>query len=300
MPLMMIGMIVLAATALLVATFAFTAERRRREALSRARGGEFSESQQSVLIMPAPTSPLRDRVLGWLPSNEGTSLTRERLTQAGFDGASAVPIYAAARLVVLAGITLIAVVLAPRQNFLQWFLVVAVAALFGALAPIYYLVRAVRVRQLRVLRALPDGMDLLVLCMEAGLGFDAALLNVARDMRTVHPDFAHELMLVNRKVNAGMTREEALRALFVRTGVEELRVLVQNLIQADRLGTSVAKVLRVYAETLRRKRRQHAERRAATAALKMTFPLAVLILPALFVVILGPAMMRILGWLSSH
>ena len=125
------------------------------------------------------------------------------------------------------------------------------------------------------------------------------MLNVARDMRTVHYDLSHELMLVNRRVNAGMTREEALRALYARTGVEELRVLVQNLIQADRLGTSVAKVLRVYSDTLRRKRRQRAEKRAATAALKMTIPLAGLILPALFVVILGPAMMRIYGLFSN-
>jgi len=300
MPPMIIVMIVLAVTALAVAMGAFAADRRRREALRRAHGGRFPESAQSVLIMPAAKHPLRERLLALLPSNEGTSGTRERLTRAGFDSAIAAPIYAAARLVTLAGMALIAVVLAPRQSFLQWSLFVAIASLLGALLPVYYLVRAVRKRQERIVRALPDGMDLLVLCMEAGLGFDAALLNVAKDMRLVHPDFAHELLLVNRKVNAGMTREEALRALYPRTGVEELRVLVQHLIQADRLGTSVAKVLRVYAETLRRTRRQQAERRAATATLKMTFPLALLILPALFIVILGPAMMRIFGWLSKH
>ncbi|MGI8497262.1 MAG: type II secretion system F family protein [Gemmatimonadaceae bacterium] len=299
MPLMIIGMMLLAATAFMVATVAFAADRRRRDALCRARGDDFAESAQSVLIMPPAQSPLRTRLLALLPSSEGTSATRERLIHAGFDGASAVPIYAGARLVTVAALSLGAIVLAPKQSALQWFLLVALAALVGALAPIYYLVRAVRKRQERVLRALPDGMDLLVLCVEAGLGFDAAMLTVAKDMRTVHPDFAHELLLVNRKVNAGMTREEALRALYARTGVEELRVLVQNLIQSDRLGTSVAKVLRVYAETLRRKRRQHAERRAATAALKMTFPLAILILPALFVVILGPAMMRIFGWFAK-
>jgi tight adherence protein C len=294
MPLMTLVLIIVAALAAVVAAIAMINETARRSALGRAAGGS-NEPVRSVLITPSSQSPLRERLLAMFPTSDVPSETRERLTHAGYDSMGAVPFYAATRLVVFAAFILLAVTFAPRNNFLQWFLIVVIAAILGALIPMYWLTYAVKKRQDRILRSIPDAMDLLVLCVEAGLGFDAAMLNVARDMRTVHADLSHELMLVNRRVNAGMTREEALRALYSRTGVEELRVLVQNLIQADRLGTSVAKVLRVYSDTLRRKRRQRAEKKAATAALKMTIPLAGLILPALFVVILGPAMMRIYG-----
>lgn len=298
MPVMTVALIMLAAVAVVVAAVALINEHARRGALDRA-SGSSNEPLRSVLVAPVAHSPFRDRLFALFPQTDAPSETRGRLTYAGYDGAGAVPLYAATRLVILASFILIAIAVAPRIAFVQWFLFIMVAAVLGALLPMYWLTRAVKKRQDRVLRSIPDAMDLLVLCVEAGLGFDAALLNVARDMRTVHPDLSHELMLVNRRVNAGMTREEALRALFARTGVDELRVLVQNLIQADRLGTSVSKVLRVYSDTLRRKRRQRAEKRAATAALKMTIPLAGLILPALFVVILGPAMMRIYSMFAN-
>jgi tight adherence protein C len=298
MPIMTLALIIIAGVAVVVATMAMINEGARRTALGRATG-TANEPVRSVLIAPAAASPLRERFFALFPTSDAPSETRERLTYAGYDGIGAVPLYTAVRLIVLASFILLALALAPRNSFMQWVMIVAVAAILGALIPMYWLTRAVKKRQDRILRSIPDAMDLLVLCVEAGLGFDAAMLNVAKDMRTVHGDLAHELMLVNRRVNAGMTREEALRALYARTGVDELRVLVQNLIQSDRLGTSVAKVLRVYSDTLRRKRRQRAEKRAATAALKMTIPLAGLILPALFVVILGPAMMRIWTMFSN-
>jgi tight adherence protein C len=294
MPLTTLVLIIIAALAAVVASIAMINESARRSALGRA-GGGANDPVRSVLIAQTAQSPLRERLMAMFPISDAPSETRERLTYAGYDSIGTVPFYSAIRLVFFAGFILLAVTFAPRHAFLQWFLLVAIAAILGALIPMYWLTYAVKKRQDRILRSIPDAMDLLVLCVEAGLGFDAAMLNVAKDMRTVHADLSHELMLVNRRVNAGMTREEALRALYSRTGVEELRVLVQNLIQADRLGTSVAKVLRVYSDTLRRKRRQRAEKKAATAALKMTIPLAGLILPALFVVILGPAMMRIYG-----
>jgi tight adherence protein C len=292
MPLMTLALITIAAVAVVVASIAMINESARRSALGRATGG-MNEPVRSVLIAPTAQSPLRERLFALFPTSDAPSQTRLRLTHAGYDGIGAVPLYAAVRLIILTSFVLLALALAPRNSFLQWLMFIIIAAILGVLIPMYWLTHAVKKRQDRILRSIPDAMDLLVLCVEAGLGFDAAMLNVAKDMRTVHADLSHELMLVNRRVNAGMTREEALRALYERTGVDELRVLVQNLIQSDRLGTSVAKVLRVYSDTLRRKRRQRAEKRAATAALKMTIPLAGLILPALFVVILGPAMMRI-------
>jgi tight adherence protein C len=129
--------------------------------------------------------------------------------------------------------------------------------------------------------------------VEAGVSLDAAILRVARDLAVTHPDLAGELMVINRKVNAGVPREAALNGLWSRTGLEELRGLAASMVQSERWGTSIAKVLRVNAETLRRKRKQTAEKKAAQASLKMMGPLLLFLLPALFVVILGPAAINI-------
>ncbi len=144
-------------------------------------------------------------------------------------------------------------------------------------------------RRDRIRKSVPDALDLLVVCIEAGVGLDAAMLRVARDMAPLHADLSREFILVNRKMSAGMTRADALRGLFDRTGVDELRGLTSSMIQSEKLGSSIARVLRVYAETLRRKRKQAAEKRAAKAALKMIFPMALFMLPALFAIILAPA-----------
>jgi tight adherence protein C len=205
-----------------------------------------------------------------------------------------------ARLASLTLMTLLGALIAPKAAAVSFLLVVAIMTLVGYMMPVYWLERAMRLRQERLRRSLPDGVDLLVLCVESGLGLDAAILRVARETKPVHPDMSRELLVVSRKVNAGLTRADALRAMYERTGVEEVQVLVQNLIQSERLGSSVAKVLRVFAETLRRRRRQTAERKASVAPIKMTFPLVIMILPALFIVILGPALVRIMSWFGEN
>jgi len=172
---------------------------------------------------------------------------------------------------------------------------VSCAALIAAIAPVYYLVRRVRIRQERIRRSLPDALDLLVVCIEAGISLDAAILRVARELWGVHPDLATELLIVNRKTNAGLAREEALRGLSTRTGVEEIRSLVAHIVQSEKWGTSSGKVLRVYSETLRKQRRQKAEKVAATLPVKMLLPLGLFIFPAIFLVILGPAAMSIMA-----
>jgi hypothetical protein len=161
------------------------------------------------------------------------------------------------------------------------------------LGPPAVLDRLVQRRQARLRRAVPDALDLLVVCVEAGVSLDAAVLRVARDLGVTHPELAGELAMVNRKVNAGMPREQALQGLWTRTGLEELRGLVASMVQSERWGTSIAKVLRVNAETLRRVRKQTAEKKAAQASLKMMGPMVLFMLPALFIVLLGPAFMRI-------
>jgi len=122
---------------------------------------------------------------------------------------------------------------------------------------------------------------------------------VARDMAFLHPDLASELLIVNRTINAGLSRDEGMHGLYSRTGVEELRGLASSMVQSERLGTSIARILRVYAEALRRKRKQSAEKRAAEASIKMLIPLALFMLPALFALILGPAAMMLMKTLQG-
>ena len=174
------------------------------------------------------------------------------------------------------------------------FLVYMGGAVFAAfMIPAGFLDRLVRQRQERIRRSIPDALDLMVVCVEAGISLDAAILRVAREVRLAHVDLAHELTVVNRKMNAGIPRDVALRGLWQRTGVEEIRSLVSSMIQSEKWGTSVATVLRVAAETLRRKRRQAAEKKAKQAPLKMTIPLVLFILPSLFIVIMGPAFVQV-------
>jgi tight adherence protein C len=224
---------------------------------------------------------------------------REKLVQAGFDGRASVALMAAVRTAF--GLLLPAAVFVwvsghPSRNALLY---VGFAAAVGVLAPPAVLDRLVQRRQARLRRAVPDALDLLVVCVEAGVSLDAAILRVARDLNVTHPELAAELTMVNRKVNAGMPREQALQGLWTRTGLEELRGLVASMVQSERWGTSIAKVLRVNAETLRRVRKQTAEKRAAQASLKMLGPMVIFMLPALFIVLLGPAMMRISATLGS-
>src|SRR5690606_10827774 len=159
------------------------------------------------------------------------------------------------------------------------------ALFIGLILPTAALDRLLLWRQLKLRRSLPDCLDLLVVCVEAGVSLDAAVLRVAREMSVAHPALSEELLVVNRKVNAGVPRERALQGLYDRTGVDEVRALVSSMIQSDRWGTSIATVLRVYSESLRRKRRQFAEKKAGEAAVKMMVPLVFFLLPALFAVI---------------
>jgi tight adherence protein C len=176
-----------------------------------------------------------------------------------------------------------------RENPLT--LVFALA--FGFLAPDIWLSRKVRRRQHRLRLSLPDALDLLVICVEAGLGLDQALLRVAQELKHVHPELSDELQLVNFEMRLGKTRIEALRALSERTGVDDIKALVAMLVQTERFGTSVAQSLRVHSDTLRTKRRQRAEERAAKAPVKMVPVLVFFIFPALLVVILGPAVITL-------
>lgn len=303
LPLTLWVLLAIVVGAISIATYAVIADRQRRQVVGRSMVAttDAKESYRLLLGGEAARSALMRRLSALSPAAwQDDEAARQKLIKAGFDRPTAPATFAMARLASLTLMTLLGALIAPKAAALSFLLVVAIMTLVGYMMPVYWLERAMRLRQERLRRSLPDGVDLLVLCVEAGLGLDAAILRVARETKPVHPDMSRELLVVSRKVNAGLTRADALRAMYERTGVEEVQVLVQNLIQSERLGSSVAKVLRVFAETLRRRRRQTAERKASVAPIKMTFPLVIMILPALFIVILGPALVRIMSWFGEN
>lgn len=174
----------------------------------------------------------------------------------------------------------------------------ALALVLGYMLPEMWLVWRVRARQHRLRLSLPDGLDLLVICVEAGLGLDQSFIRVSEELRIAHPELSEELHLVNLEMRVGKTRLEALRELARRTGLEDIKSLVAMLIQTERFGTSVAQSLRVHSDDLRTKRRQRAEEMAAKTTVKMVPALVFFIFPALMVVILGPAIITLLKQFS--
>jgi len=168
------------------------------------------------------------------------------------------------------------------------------AAVVGYLLPELWLMWRIQARQHRLRLGLPDALDMLVICVEAGLGLDQAIMRVAQELSITHPQLSEELQLVNMEMRVGKTRLEAMRELARRTGVEDIKALVAMLIQTERFGTSIAQSLRVHSDDLRMKRRQRAEEMSAKTTVKMVPPLVFFIFPALMVVILGPAVITLM------
>jgi len=166
-------------------------------------------------------------------------------------------------------------------------------AALGYYLPAVLLDWKIRSRQAAIMRPFPDALDLLVCCVEAGLGLDAAFRRVAEEMEPAAPELSHELHLVNHEIAAGVQRAEALKGLDKRTGLSEMGSLVSVLVQADRFGTSIAKALRIHAELVRTKRMLFAEERAAQISPKLTVVMILFILPTLMVVLVGPAIINI-------
>ena len=297
MPIFLIVLIWIGIAGLALAMYLWLREQSRRGVFE-AIGGGGGAIRQKIIRSSAtkPISALSQEVLKRAPSVWAQNASiQEQLVHAGYDNPVAPAAYAMVRVFFLVALPVVMLIAFQPDTVLKAFVIGAAAALVGLILPVWYLIRTVRKRRERIRRSLPDALDLLVVCVEAGISLDAALLRVAKDMVYVHPELARELIIVNRKTNAGITREVALRGLWDRTGVEEVRSLVSSLIQSEKWGTSSSRVLRVSSETLRRKRRFTAEKKAATAPIKMLIPMALLIFPALFVVILGPAVMKIVA-----
>lgn len=220
------------------------------------------------------------------------SQTRMRLVQAGFRGPNVVAMYWGIRIALPVGMAAFTAMLAPLVGS-KILLVAFWPAAIGYILPSFYLGSRLKRRQAEIRLALPDALDALVVCVEAGLGLNAALVRVSDEIAHISRLLSDELALVNLEIRAGTPREEAMHNLAERTGVDDVRSLVAMLIQTERFGTSIAQALRVHADTLRTKRRQRAEEAAAKTAIKMLFPLVFFIFPAMFTVLLGPAFMQI-------
>jgi tight adherence protein C len=178
-------------------------------------------------------------------------------------------------------------------------LVAVYFAAVGYIAPVFKVRSRARARQKEITLALPDALDLMVVCVEAGLGINQAMVRVASEIHHVSVVLAEEMHLMNLEIRAGRPRNEALRNLAERTGVEDVRGLVSTLIQAERFGTPIGPALRVHAETLRDKRKQRAREAAAKTTIKLVFPLVFCIFPAMFVVLVGPGVIQIIEALSA-
>ncbi|HEX9919302.1 MAG TPA: type II secretion system F family protein [Pyrinomonadaceae bacterium] len=230
------------------------------------------------------------------PSAAEAKKLQKQLMQAGYRSPNAPVVFRAVQIAVLVGlpglVALGCMMLArPLDSVLTWILMAFVAGFF---LPRYVLGKMVKGRQQRVRWGLADALDLLVVSIEAGLGLNAAIVKVGEELSEVHPDISEEFELTNLEIRVGRDRDEALRNLAERTGVDDLRSLVAMLIQADRFGTSIARAVRVYADSLRTKRRQRAEQAAQKAAVKLLFPLACFLFPTLFIAILGPAALNLI------
>jgi tight adherence protein C len=224
-----------------------------------------------------------------------SSEVRQFLLQAGYVDPNAVAIYWATRVFLATGLVALALTMLPLAGFttLQVLMAVVWMGGLGWVGPVFYVRSKLKARQKDLQKAMPDMLDMLVVCVEAGLGLNQALVRVADEIDHVSVVMSEQLALVNLEMRAGTPRDEALKNLADRTGLTDMKSLVSMLVQTDRFGTSVADALRVHADTMRTKRRQRAEEAAAKTTIKLVFPLVLFVFPAMFVVVLGPSVIAI-------
>ena len=231
------------------------------------------------------------------------SKVAKRLSHGGARKPNAVRVFYGAKLslaVLLPVITIATLIPLARVPVSGMLLYVVAAAIAGFLIPTFWLEHRIKRRVRNLRRGLPDALDLLVVCTEAGLGLGAAIQRVARDLEVSHPELAEEWRLFGMQTRAGMDTRSALRDLEERNGVDDIRGLVTTLLQSMRFGTSIADTLRIYSTELRDKRTQAAEERAAKVGTKMLFPLVLFIFPSFFVVALGPPLLGALAALGAR
>jgi tight adherence protein C len=268
----------------------YAPERQRLDQLATAAAGEGTIGGPVLTDTP---SALAKRIATIVPKSPKDMWVLQRaLTSAGYRSVNAAILYSAGQIicpVVFALLTLGAL------GFTRGWIPAIVAGMVGAMVPGLWLTRQTKRRQKVIRNGLPDALDLLIVCLEAGSSLDQGIVKASDELEIAYPPLAEELRMVTTEIRAGKPRLEALKNLAARTKVDDVRALVAMLVQTDRFGTSVAQALRTHAETSRVKRRQNAEERAAKLSVKLVFPLVFFLFPALYVVILGPAVIRIMN-----
>ena len=280
----------------------------RREALPRRfeelvgsskedRGANLSTAEKWIgkLRMRFATTLGGETELAEMLSGKELTGSRLLLSQAGYRGVGVYTVYLIVRWVAPVALAVLAFVYgkfsgSPSRSI---FIITVSAGILGFIIPDILLRLRIRQRVEEITNALPDGLDLLVVCIEAGLGMNAAFIKITEEFRLSSPALSEEFDVVAREIVAGKPRPEAMRALADRTGVEDVKSLVAMLVQTEKLGTSLAQSLRVHSDSLRVRRRQRAEEAAAKTTIKLIFPLVFLLFPALFIVLLGPAFIQI-------
>ncbi len=240
-------------------------------------------------------SQLLEPIGNLLPvSSQDALMTKQELTSAGIRSRSAVAVYYGTKLVLAVVLVIVGLTLRDKvtNRILSVILPVACGGLGYAL-PGFVLGRLGKRRREQIRFALPDVLDLMVVCAEAGCGLDQSMVNVSRELKYVHPAIAEELTMVNMEIMAGKGRADALRNFGRRTGEDEVKKLVGILIQTDRFGTSISEALRTQSDFLRIRRRQEAEERAGKVGVKLVFPIFFFCLPSLLVVTAGPGMLQL-------
>jgi tight adherence protein C len=248
-------------------------------------------------LMPSPAPRWIDLVsrLGSSVPASPRDLPRlkRRLVRAGFRNQNAANYFQGARMVSTVLFTTVAFAVGWLWEADNLLMVTGVGAAVGYLGPMQYLMRRIRRRQYAIAHGLPNALDLMVVCVESGLGIDQTMLQVSKELQTAHPEICSEFTVMNMELRAGKRRADALHNLADRCAVEDVKKLVAVLVQTDRFGTSIAQCLRGHAEYLRTMARQRAEEKAAKLAVKLVFPIFFCVLPTLFVVTIGPVMVKL-------
>lgn len=290
------GLAVVSLTMLLFQSNANSATMAQLDDLAQIGGSEDTlarrRRQQRLDRMKSVLQAFGERVES---GRKDSSEIRQFLLQAGYVDPNSVAIYWAMRVIMASAFLGGALFILPLLKVAPTQMLLAVIWLggIGWVAPVFFVRNRLKARQKELQKAMPDMLDMLVVCVEAGLGLNQALVRVADEIDHVSLVMSEQLALVNLEMRAGTPRDEALKNLAERTGLTDMKSLVGMLIQTDRFGTSVADALRVHSETMRTKRRQRAEEAAAKTTIKLVFPLVLFVFPAMFVVVLGPSVIAI-------
>jgi tight adherence protein C len=278
--------VALGATALISFALSWAAPEQREIRRLSQLGSDGVLAQLNLEETPSPWVKRFQQLVPKSPK-EMTAL-RRRLTRAGYRGLTAAVLYGLSEVLmpfVVGGLTLVVF------GFSRWYFALLGAGV-GFVLPSMWLGRQTALRQKQIRNGLPDALDLMIVCIEAGSGIDQAILKTSDELDITYPALAEEMRLVTTEMRAGKPRLEAFKNFASRTKVDEVRSLVSMLIQTDRFGTSVAQALRTHADVSRTKRRQNAEERAGKIGVKLVFPLVFCLFPALYVAILGPAVIE--------